>query len=191
MTREEKYKTLIDNRFSDDFEYVSSETVEVKKGKYNYYITVKCKSCGEEKTATYMTFSKSTAIKCICKDDKAIKKSAEKYAKTLYRSIASEANKLGFIMGEDLEEYIRACTMYDRPSMIQHPKYLKHISDYINNEYKRRKVKQCDCCGMWLSESHMYQYDKRICKECNKRAQAEKRKRRLEKEKRMMKGNMD
>lgn len=188
IEREEKYKALIEDRFPDSFRYISSEIVQDDANRKNYYITVECKHCGEQKTSTYMTFSKSNAIKCMCRDDKAIKKSAEKYAKTLYRSIASEANKLGFIIGDELDEYIRACTLYDRPAMVQYPKYLEYISDYIKNEYKRRKVKQCDSCGMWLSESHMYQYDRRICKECHKENQRKKKRRRMEKEKRKLKG---
>lgn len=188
IEREEKYKALIEARFSDSFRYISSEIVQDDANRKHYYITVECKHCGEHKTSTYMTFSKSNTIKCICQDDKAIRKSAEKYAKTLYRAIASEANKLGFIVGDELEDYIRACTLYDRPNMTQHSRYLEYVSEYINNEYKRRKIKQCDICGMWLSESHMYHYDKRICKECHKENQKEKKRRKIEKEKRKLKG---
>lgn len=188
LEREENYKALIADKFSDSFKYISSEVVKDEKGRRHYYVTVECIHCGEQKTSTYMTFSKSDNIKCMCQDLEAVKKSAEKYAKTLYVSISSEASKLGFIMGEELEEYIRASTIYDRPCMTQHYKFLEYVYEYINDEYERRNVKQCSSCGLWLSDTHMYYYDRRICRECHKGKQKEKKKRRLEKEKRKLKG---
>ena len=177
---EDRYKALIERRFSEDFEYVSCRVKDNTGRKNYYYITVKCKRCGEEKTATYPTFRDIESIRCSCQDEDMLRRSAEKYGDELYRSISADSGELGYIVGKELEEYVRASALYDRPNLAEGSRFVDFVLEYILNKYEKMNITQCKSCGLWLREKSMYHYDKRLCRSCNKKHQEEKKQKRQE-----------
>lgn len=168
IEREMKHRKIIEERYAGVFQYVESEMIENEKGQYNHYIVAKCEICGELKKSTCTTFSKSKTLKCICQDEKALHKSAKKYADILYTSISLDAKECGYIVGKELEQYVIECTQYDRPNMVKISRYIEMVMDYIMKKYEDRNVKKCRCCGKWMQEASMYHYNKTICIPCHK-----------------------
>lgn len=80
-----KYRTYIEDRYSEVFEYIKTERKGASKEKYRYYVTVRCRECGIEKTATMEAYK--YGIKCKCNDSYKYEASARTYARELFVSM--------------------------------------------------------------------------------------------------------
>ena len=158
---EKKYREMIESLYQNELEYVSYERVTKKDNKHKYHITTRCKLCGVERTAYSSTYKKGT--KCRCLKDNKLDSAAKQYARQLYHGL--NFDKLGMIYGEDLEKYINASILYDRPTLHRFSNFLEMVKEYIYDLYIKDEVIACRKCHIALPKRNMGK-DKRHCKEC-------------------------
>lgn len=162
----EEHKEVIKEAYGNERIYIKTEYG--RDGKYEdiLFITVECIYCKRIKKATVSEHKQKR--ECKCKKEGYLKKSIEDYALELFRDLKKDNR--GLLIGQELEEYIRASALYDRGELANIKGYKEKIYDCMIDIYEKEDVFICDNCKKLYPDSIRRNKKIKLCKICiNKR----------------------